>query len=529
MAFLLSHFIDQAADRDASREAFCGGGTRLTYGDLLDRSNRLAHLLRDEGVRPGDRVGIYMPRCVESALAVYGVLRAGAAFVPIDPQIPVNGLEQLLTSCGIRTLISHERARQELDEVVRRGGGPRGVIGIDQPIQGVRHYPWSELSRYPGESAPHGSGTELDMAYIMFSSGSTGRPKGIVHTHASGLAYAEQSAALYGVTPDDRIANHSPLHFDMSTFGYLTGPCAGATTLLIPEAYTKMAASLSQLIADEKITIWYSVPLALVQMLLRGVLESRDLMSVRWVLFGGEPFPAKHLRALMRQWPQARFSNVYGPAEVNQCTYYHVPPLTGDPEGDEPVKLGRIWDNAEGLIVDDEDRPVEPGEVGELLVRTPTMMRGYWKRPDLNASAYFHRDTESGLADTFYRTGDLVREDVEGEMHFLGRKDRQFKIRGYRVELDDVEHLLCNHDSVESAAVYPVRAGGDSDHIEAAVIPRSGRTVEPQELRTYLSDLLSWYAVPARVLVLKAFPRTTSGKIDRRLLQTRAEEAAVRA
>jgi amino acid adenylation domain-containing protein len=525
VAYLLSQLIDRAAEREPAREAFCGDDERIDYAGLVRRANQLAHLLVDDGVGRGDRVGVHLPRCLESAVAVYGILRAGAAYVPLDPQTPVGGMARLVEGCGIRHVISHESARRGLEELAGRGGPLASVVGLDAPVAGLRSHAWSALDALPGDAPPAVRVTEQDMAYIMFSSGSTGRPKGIVHTHASGLSYAARSAEVYGVGPEDRIANHSPLHFDMSTFGYFTGPYAAATTLLVPEAYTKLAASLSQLIERERVTIWYSVPLALVQLLLRGVLESRDLSTIRWVLFGGEPFPMKHLRALMRQWPHARFSNVYGPAEVNQCTYYHVPPSDAPAGADEePIPIGRVWENAEGLVVDEDDRPVAAGTVGELLVRTPTMMSGYWRRPDLNERAYYRRPTGTGRDDLFYRTGDLVRERDDSTLEFLGRKDRQLKIRGYRIELDDVEHVLAAHESVESAAAFPVRSEAADDHIEAAIISRAGTSPEPEKLRAFLSDLLSWYAVPTKIHVLDELPRTASGKIDRRRLQTMAEE-----
>ena len=179
---------------------------------------------------------------------------------------------------------------------------------------------------------------ESDLAYIMYTSGSTGAPKGIMHTHHSGLSYAKLSTQVYDVKPSDRIANHAPLHFDISTFGYFSGPLASATTVIIPDAYTKLPASLSTLMEQEKISIWYSVPLALVQLLHNGVLEARDLSSLRWVLYGGENFMPKYIRSLMALWSNATFSNVYGPAEVNQCTFYH---LNMPPESDGPIPIGK--------------------------------------------------------------------------------------------------------------------------------------------------------------------------------------------
>jgi amino acid adenylation domain-containing protein len=529
--YLLHHLVDLAADRSPEAEAFCDPDQRVSYGELARRSNQLARLLIEDGLRPGARVGIMMPRCVDSALAVYATLKAGAAYVPIDPLMPTGGLAHLIEDCGIEHLLAHESLAQTLERLATRQTSLRTVIGASAELSGsISVRPWSDLDAYRAGSPPALTTTAADLAYIMYSSGSTGRPKGIMHTHSSGLSYARLSVETYGVTPEDRIGNHSPLHFDMSTFGYFSGPCAAATTLLVPEAYTKMAASLSQLMESQRLTIWYSVPLALIQLLTRGVLESRDLRSLRWVLFGGEPFPRQHQRALASLWPHARFSNVYGPAEVNQCTYYHVPrPGEAGADDDGPIPIGRIWDDTEGLILDESDRIVElgetgeTGETGELLVRSATMMRGYWARPDLDAKAFHHRRLDSNLERTYYRTGDLVKLRNDGELMFLGRKDRQVKVRGYRVELDEIELTITSHQEVEEAAVYPVRVAGEVDHLEAAVIVKPGSQVDSDEISRFVADIVSWYAVPKAIRVQDTLPRTTSGKIDRRSLQAAAQ------
>ncbi len=548
-SFLLSQLIDRAAEQDADHDAFRSPAGSLTYGELVGRANQLAHLLRDEGARRGDRVGIFMPRHVDSALAVFGILKAGAAFVPLDPHLPAQALERLIVDCGIRQVITHAQPAKTLLKMLARtenAGRIQTVIGPDlkaeltelaarapaSKAEQIQCRPWSDLAAYETEAGPNISVLGDDLAYIMYSSGSTGRPKGIMHTHRSGLAYARLSVATYGVGPDDRIGNHSPLHFDMSTFGYFSSPMAGATTLIIPEAYTKLTASLSQLMADEKLTIWYSVPLALIQLLARGVLEERQLGCLRWVMFGGEPFARKHLYALMALWPQARFSNVYGPAEVNQCTYFHLPPVpdpaaaAADPARNaEPVPIGRIWSDTEGRVLDDRDQPVAVGDPGELVIRSSTMMRGYWARPELNEKCFCSETLDGGFERVFYRTGDLVQARADGELLFLGRKDRQLKIRGYRLELDDIERTLSAHPTVEEAAVFAVRIDDETRKLSAAVSSKDGAGVDPEALRQFLVDRLSWYAVPSEIREVAAFPRTTSGKIDRRRLQAEAEAA----
>jgi acyl-coenzyme A synthetase/AMP-(fatty) acid ligase len=255
-------------------------------------------------------------------------------------------------------------------------------------------------------------------------------------------------------------------------------------------------------------------------------MAQRDLSSLRWILYGGEPFPRGHLRTLMEALPGARVSNVYGPAEVNQCTYYHLPPPAEWEDDDAPVPLGVIWDNSEGLVLDQDDQVLGVGEMGELVVRTPTMMRGYWGRPDLNARAFYRREVLPEYQDVFYRTGDLVQLRPDGMYDFFGRKDHQVKVRGYRVELAEVEHILNGHDAVEEGVAYALKRD-DGDTIEAAIIQTAQASVNEHELIAYLRDRLPHYAVPQRIHFMQTFPRTGTGKVDRRILSQMAMNPGV--
>ncbi len=537
---LLSQIVTRTAERFPDREAFRCSGTPLTYADLDRRTSQLAHGLRELGVARGDRVGIFLRKGLDAAVALHGILKSGAAYVPIDPAIPADRLAFILRDCGIRHLITESAHLRVIAAAVTVAPELRPIlIGIPPDTEGdialpipasekadgskpLTAYGWDAFDALP--TGPPDSGvTERDMAYLMYTSGSTGTPKGIMHTHESGMSYAAQARDTYDVTPEDRLSNFPPLHFDQSTFDYFSGPLAGAVTVVIPEAYTKVPASLSQLIQDERLTIWYSVPFALIQLLNHGVLEERELSSLRWVKFGGEPFPPKYLRQLQALLPNARFSNVYGPAEVNQCTYYHAPRLS--PGDDGPLPIGRLWEGAEGLVVDSGDREVAPGEPGELLVRTPTMMRGYWNRPDLNARAFHDRTAEDGSVERYYRTGDLVRARTDGVLEFVGRADRQIKTRGYRVELDEVEAAVLSYDGVAEAAVFDVPDPSGTNRIEAALIPNVGSEVDLAGLRRHLSARLPGYAVPTAITVAETLPRTSNEKIDRPALARAAARA----
>jgi amino acid adenylation domain-containing protein len=471
-------------------------------------------MLSELRVNRGDRVGILLDPSLETAIAVYGIMSAGAVFVPLDPNAPPARIAYVINDCGIRHLVSGKKQSRSLNKVLKENISLEAVIGMDEKLP-VKSISWEEIAQVSTSQTISVRMLEDDLAYIMYTSGTTGTPKGIMHSHRSGLAYAKLSMDLYDVRSSDILANHSPLHFDISTMGYFTMPLAGGTTVLIPESHKVIPASLSQLMEKERITIWYSVPLALIHLLQRGALEDRKIDSLRWVLFGGEPFPAKHLESLMKLWDKAVFSNVYGPAEVNQCTYFHLSVL---PEKDATIPLGHVWNNTEVLIVDSNGLEVGDGDTGELLVRTATMMKGYWGKPELTQKAFFTRERFSNAAEIFYRTGDLVWRKSDGQLMFAGRKDRQVKIRGYRIELDEVESILISHPYVTETAVYNIK--NEEDQSIEAIVVLSDPGVETEEnIKEFLARKLPAYALPRRVYFSDKIPRTPAGKVDYKALK----------
>ena len=524
MIYLLPQAVDQMAARHPDREAVRFGRRSLSYGQLAAQSNSLARTLVELGVKRRDRVGIYQGKSLEMAVAIYGIMKAGAAYVPIDPASPPSRLEYVVRHCGIGVVVSQGSRLAQLQQIAAAGAPLRCVVGVSADEPGpVECLGWDQALAAPGGAPPDVGLIEQDLAYIMYTSGSTGEPKGIMHTHHSGLSYARWAASAYGLHGEDRLTNHAPLHFDLSTFDFFSGALAGAATVIVAEEVLRFPASYAQLLDEERISVCFTVPFAMIQLLLRGALDKRNLSSLRWFIFGGEPFPTKHLRDLMNCLPSTGFSNMYGPAETNGCTYYNVPALGAD--ANEPVPIGRACPNVELLIVDADDQPVPAGEAGELLVRSPTMMQGYWQRPDLNSKAFYRRPVFENYSDYFYRTGDLVRRAGDGELHFIGRKDRQIKVRGYRVELDEVEVGLLAHEAVEEAAAFPIANADGARQVGAAVRLRRGAECSEAELNAYLKARLPWYAVPATIALAEDFPRTSSGKIDRRALEAAAAGA----
>ncbi len=517
MIHSLSQALAEAAERFPEQDALRCEGESMTYAILHQRASKLARRLSELGVHRGDRVGVYMRKGLEAVFGIYGIMRAGAAYVPLDPFAPTARLREMIVDCDIRGLITEANSRSRL-RTLAANTRLEFLVGLPAlPDTSVACMAWPDVFDMASEGELDSPIDGSDVAYILYTSGSTGKPKGIVHTHASALSFAQWAADTYDLGPTDRVSNHAPFHFDLSTFDLYATMLRGATTVIIPEYLTKLPAGLGQLLSDEHISVWYSVPYALIQLLQHGNLQTWNLSALRWVLFAGELFPIKHLCRLMVRLPQARFSNLYGPTETNVCTYYHVPSVPG--EGESAIPIGQACAGTQTLVVDEDGQPVPLGEPGELWVSGPTIMRGYWGRPDLDNQC-FAAGPETDSDTPFYRTGDRVRSGPEGHLFYLGRQDRQVKIRGYRVELDEIEAALLSHEAVQEAAVYTVPDGRGSCGLAGAVIPKALGSLTERQLMRHTTHKLPAHARPTCIAIVPDFPRTSTGKIDRRLLQT---------
>ena len=525
MRYLLWHLLDQAADADPGRAALRCADRELSYRGFAETTDRLARLLIRLGVRPGDRVGVLLPRSLEGPVAVYGILKAGAAFVPIDQQAPPGRIAQILSDCGIAVLIAEPGRRRALARTVREDTPLRAVVGLEELAEApVQCLSWDEVAREESR-APGVPATEMDLAYIMYTSGSTGRAQGAdAHPRQWPGLRPNCRPATYGVRPDDQSwATTHRSTSTMSTFEYLYRVHWWARTngRRHPRRGRRPVplAALAALIERERLTFWYSVPLALIQLLEQGAnsKSTRPRGSLRWVTLWWRALCAgsSTSHSLAELWPGARFSATsYGPAEVNQCTVYNFG--LADLDGDRPVPIGDVWPNTEALILDEDDREVPDGEVGQLLIRSATMMAGYWQRPDLSARAFHDHRRGPGPGARFYRTGDLVRRRADGLLDFLGRKDRQAKIRGQRVELEEVEAVLCAHTAVREACAFVLGEVQADRRVAAAILPAAGAEPDPREILKHAAAVLASHAAPKEVVIEDDFPRTGAGKVDRR-------------
>ncbi len=509
-AGLLHQRLRASARQWPERPAVVAQGGSLSYRALDEQSDRLAAALQAGGVTRGERVGLHLDKSIEAVVALYGVLKAGAAYVPLDPRAPMKRTAFVAANARLRGLICGANLLEPLLGALRER--PACLIGVDSAAGGA--LPWSEALATGRAPADAGNGAD-DLAYILYTSGSTGEPKGVMLGHRAALAFVDWAVAQFALRPEDRLASHAPLHFDLSVFDLFAAAAAGASVALVPPGTALFARNLAEWIEKTAITVWYSVPSALVQLALNGALERFPYAALRCVLFAGEPFPVEHLRALMTQLPAPAYFNLYGPTESNVCTFYRVP---GPPPPDSPpLPIGRACPYAEALVADDE-----------LLVGGPSLMEGYWDDPERTARALIAHPQDASRR--LYRTGDLVRRDAQGELHFHGRRDAQVKSRGYRIELGEVEAALYRHAAVAEAAVVTRPHPEFGCVLRAVVVPRLGAaSAQPdmrRELAAFCAESLPPYMIPEDFVFLDALPKTSSGKLDRSTLQKEQANAA---
>lgn len=511
----LSRILSDAAERRGLHPAIVDVDTTMSWIEADQRAGRIAATLREVGVGRGDRVGVHLRKSTDAYLAMHAVVRIGAVAVPLDPTAAPPYLAQVCRLSDCRVVLTHDRCAPSAHRLGAEAD-LRVIVGIEAAEPSAPTVAYVGADAIDAASAVSPVACTVDEpSYLITTSGSTGTPKSMCHTHGSALGHVRFMLDSFDFHGEDRFADIAPNHFDISTPALWVASTLAATVVVVPEPHQMLPASAAQLAEQERITIWYSVPYLLVQLYNRGNIDERDLTALRWVLFGGEVFPPGVLGRLMGKLPGARFANCYGPAEVNICTVHQ---LSEPPDPTEPVPVGRpVPPTVIKLVATDDDgrhEVVADGDQGEIWVNGPTMMRGYWDRPDLTDPVMV--DDADGR---WYRTGDVGWYRPDGTLMFAGRRDHQVKVRGHRIELESIEAVMEDIRGVEFAVAAVARGEDGGDVIVAGVAMADGADPEPGALRQLMINHLPAYAIPTTFLPVSSKPTTGSGKLDRRQLR----------
>jgi non-ribosomal peptide synthetase-like protein len=485
----LHELFEAQADAQPGRLALVCGTQRLTYEELDRAANRLAHHLISLGIGPGQLVGILFRRSERPVVAILGVLKAGAAYVPIDPSHPDDRIGHILREAEVRLVVT-EAALERRARALFAG-----------PCVGLESVECEVESRVP----PAAVGLRAsDLCYVLYTSGSTGRPKGVMAEHRNVVGFVSAFRDVCRLTPADRVYQGFALGFDGSVEEIWMAFSSGATLVVPGEEVGRFGDEVGAFLEEARITFLSTVPTMLSTV-------HRELPALRLLVVSGEPCPAE----LVSRWakPGRRMLNVYGPTETT------VNATAAECKPGEAVSIGRPLAGYRAYVLDGEQRPVAQGACGELYVGGVGVARGYIGQPELTARHFVEPSPALGEPGAkLYRTGDRVRASAEGELLYLGRVDSQVKIRGYRVELGEIEAVLLEHPAIRTAVARVVERGGLPEIAAFVVLREPGAPLDRESVRALLRGRLPAPMVPSFLDVLEEVPRLSSGKVDRKRL-----------
>ncbi|NKR94815.1 amino acid adenylation domain-containing protein [Rhodococcus hoagii] len=496
----LPQLLASAVERDPSATALVYQDRSRTYADLDAWSSRLARVLIERGIGPGEAVAVAVPRSIESVSSVWGVAKSGAAYVPIDPNYPADRVAHMVSDSGVVLGLTTAEAREALPDSVE-------WLILDDEFDRVLAEHSSEPISFADRTRTL---TDADAAYVIYTSGSTGRPKGVVVTQAGLADFCAEQVRRYNLTPESRTLHFASPSFDASVLELLLAVGSGSTMVIAPPTVYG-GEELAALIAAQRVTHGFVTPAALASV------DPTGLDTFLDVVVGGEACPPD----LVSRWadPRRRFFNGYGPTETTIMTAISDPLVPG-----QPITIGGPTRGMSLAVLDDRLRPTPAGVAGELYVWGPGVARGYHERPALTAERFVACPFgEPGTR--MYRTGDVVRWNASQQIEYVGRSDFQVKIRGFRIELGEIEAVLAAHEDVDFAAVVAHESGAGGKVLVAYVRAVPGRTLETSALPEFVGRSLPRHMVPATVMLLDEIPLTPVGKLDRQALPAPVFEA----
>ncbi len=493
----------------------------FSYEQLRSLANQYANffLSRKTSVREQPFVGILSPVHHQSIAAVLGTLFIGGTYVPLDEYSPDERLALILDNTQLDTLVidSHWLSQHQ---ALLSHPALKTIIVMDESFSqdGTRTFSLNAIKKSSSSELPLLNQVCDDLAYILHSSGSTGIPKGIMLTHRNARTFVDWMQTEFTLTSEDVVMSRAPFKFDLSVFDIFNTFNAGAKLVCFDwnadRPSEQKHADYVQLMANEKATIIYTTPSTFIVMMNRGNLASTEL-SLREVMYAGEPFPIPQLLKLKQALPNTRIANIYGPTETNIITYWWVDDLNQE---SADVPLGYVVEDTEILVVSEDGSHIcEPDELGELWCRGGTVTLGYLGMEEKTAECLvkspFHRYPAQ-----YWRTGDFGFIDSAGLLHYRGRKDHMVKVKGFRIEIGEIESALAKNDALDEFCVVavPDEKYGNRLYCYYSVLPQ--RDITSEELTSFLSTKLPDYMIPFKFFRKEVMPKTSSGKVDRVLL-----------
>jgi amino acid adenylation domain-containing protein len=491
--------FEQRAASNPTATAVIFEGQRLTYHELNENANKVAHYLRGRGVRPGDLVGVSLYRSPLMVIGLLGVWKAGAAYVPLDPTYPADRLAFMVEDAALHSLLVDAKAKPLFP-----GAGNKLICLTSD---------WAAIEREKQEN-PDSGAKPSDLAYVIYTSGSTGKPKGALIEHRGLVNYLWWAIQAYGVEEGSSAPVHSSISFDLSVTSLYPALLAGGEVELLPEDVG--AQSLLANLRQAKTRSLVKITPAHLEILTQQANLNEARAMTRVFVIGGENLTAESLQFWREAAPETRLINEYGPTEtVVGCCIYEV--RREDPQNGS-VPIGRPIANTELYVLDEMRQPVAVGTMGELYIGGVGVARGYLNRPELTQERFLPDPFSGRPGARMYKTGDLARYRNDGILEYLGRIDNQVKIRGYRIELGEIETVLAGQPKVQSCAVVVREDAPGNKLLVAYVVPRKGESLSIDELRRFLKDRIPDYMAPAQTIFLESFPLTQNGKIDRKAL-----------
>jgi amino acid adenylation domain-containing protein len=487
--------FQQKAEQTPSAEAVVFEQKKLTYGELNSQANQLARRLRAAGSGTGELVGICLERSIDMVIGILGILKAGGAYVPLDPSYPADRLNFMLEDAKIRLLLTEKKHRKTFPAY--KGA----IINLDDE-QATYSFRETENPDVPL--------TADGLAYVIYTSGSTGKPKGVCVPHRA-VSRLVTNTNYIALGPSDVVAHLSNCSFDAATFEIWGALLNGARLVGLGHAIILSPEDFAAALQTHKINTLF-LTTALFNQMAHAVPDA--FRTVRSLLFGGETADPECVRRVVHAGPPERLIHVYGPTENTTFTSWHL--VEDVPEKALTVPIGRPVSNTRIYLLDSHRHPVPVGVPGELHAGGDGLARGYLNRPELTAEKFITSPFSTAGDARLYRTGDLARYKADGTIEFLGRIDNQIKIRGFRVEPEEIEAVLGQHDSVHSAAVAVREDTPGDKRLVAYVVQKSDAT--ENDLRTFLKEKLPDYMVPSYFVFIDALPLTPNGKVDRRAL-----------